>query len=67
MLSKSHPAYLSQLQTTAGFVRARTDKAATYLTFVGMAVLCVQPLIGITSPHSYQYFNTTIVSRSFIT
>lgn len=47
MLNQCHPAYLSQLRTTAGTLRAGTDKAALYLTIVSIAGLCVQPLIGI--------------------
>jgi magnesium transporter len=65
MLSQSHPAYLSQLRTRAGFVRAGADKAAIYLTIVSLAVLCVQPLIGIYSSHFPGYFNTNSCYQDF--
>jgi magnesium transporter len=65
MLSQSHPAYLSQLRTRAGFVRAGADKAAIYLTIVSLAVLCVQPLIGIYSMYFPGYFNTNSCYQDF--
>lgn len=54
MLSQSHPAYLSQLRTTAALTKGGTDKAIIYLTFVTIAVLCAQTLIGI---HTIEFFS----------
>lgn len=74
MLNQCHPAYLSQLRTTAGTLRAGTDKAALYLTIVSIAGLCVQPLIGVLSlnvtvpqsPASFHAFGIVIVLCGFI-
>lgn len=46
MLSQSHPTYLSQLRAGVAVTKIGTDKAIIYLTVVGVAVLCVQTLIG---------------------
>lgn len=46
ILSQSHPTYLSQLRTAVAFTKNGTDKAIVYLTFVSMAVLCIQTLLG---------------------
>ncbi|RDB29644.1 hypothetical protein Hypma_015563 [Hypsizygus marmoreus] len=46
MLSQSHPTYLSQLRTGVALTKSGTDKAIIYLTTVGIAVLCIQTLIG---------------------
>jgi magnesium transporter len=48
-LSQSHPTYLSQLRTTAAITKSGSDKAILILSFVSMAVLCVQALIGLFS------------------
>ncbi|KAF5385208.1 hypothetical protein D9615_001493 [Tricholomella constricta] len=49
ILSHSHPTYLSQLRTGVALTKSGTDKAIIYLTFVSMAVLCIQTLIGVFS------------------
>ncbi|KAG6911995.1 hypothetical protein DXG01_000243 [Tephrocybe rancida] len=49
ILSQSHPTYLSQLRTGVAFTKRGTDVSIMYLTCVSLAVLCIQPLIVVTS------------------
>jgi len=49
MLSQSHPTYLTQLRLTVAKTNFHQDKALMLLTIVTVAVLCVQPIIGVFS------------------
>jgi magnesium transporter len=56
MLSQSHPTYLSQLRTAVALTKSGTDKAIIFLTVVGVAVLCVQTLVGMISYLLHQHY-----------
>ncbi|KAG1899273.1 uncharacterized protein F5891DRAFT_954398 [Suillus fuscotomentosus] len=73
MLSDSHPAYLTQLQTRLAMNKGYTDKAILVLSLISIGILCLQFPIGLFSqnikipknsvhpPGPYNYFVMVIL------